>query len=87
MKRTVRALTGILPFPLIASVVSIMSSCGGSSSTTPTASNGANSYYGTQSPGDAWSWTITKDSSGNGAFSATNKMSGRYLYRECCHPI
>jgi hypothetical protein len=75
MKRTAHALTGILPFLLIASVVSIMSSCGGSS-TTSTAGGGANSYYGTQSPGDAWSWEITKDAGGNGSFSATNKTSG-----------
>jgi len=55
----------------LVSTVSIMSCSSGGS--------GANSYFGTQSPGDAWSWTITKDSSGNGTFSATDNTTG-YTY-------
>ena len=55
----------------LVSTVSIMSCSSGGS--------GANSYFGTQSPGDAWSWTITKDSTGNGTFSATDNTTG-YTY-------
>lgn len=72
MKQAARALTTILFFFLIASAVSILSNCGGSHSTT---SSGA-TYFGTQSPGDAWSWTITRDSTGSGTFSGVNNTSG-----------
>jgi hypothetical protein len=66
-----RAVTSILFFLLIASMFQL-SGCGGSSSL----SSGANLYFGTQSPGDAWSWTITRNSNGSGTFSAINSTSG-----------
>ncbi len=70
MKHSARASFCILLVLLITSTIFMMS-CSSSST-----SSGSNSYFGTQSPGDAWSWTVTKDSSGNGTFSAANNKSG-----------
>jgi hypothetical protein len=42
----------------------------------PSTPQGSASYLGTQSPGDVWSWTITKDGSGNGTFAGTDNTSG-----------
>jgi hypothetical protein len=73
MKRgspSARAVTSIL-FVLLIALTFQLGGCGGNS-----ASSGANSYFGTQSPGDAWSWTITRDSSGSGTFSAIDNTSG-----------
>ena len=35
------------------------------------------SYFGTQTPGDAWSWTINKDATGGGSFAGVNHTSGK----------
>ncbi len=51
----------------LVSTVTLISCSSGSSS------GGANSYFGTQSPGDAWSWTINRT---NGTFSGTNNTTG-----------
>ncbi len=60
-------------------VAALLSGCGSGTpaakTTSPTST--PNSYLGTQSPGDAWSWTITRDASGTGTFSGTNNTSGK----------
>lgn len=61
-----------LPLILLAVLfLSVLSGCGGGSSGT----SSSNSYFGTQSPGDAWSWKITKDASGNRTFSGTDNTT------------
>ena len=70
MKHSARFLSCALMFLLIALAMSIMS-CSDSGS-----GGGGNSYFGTQSPGDVWSWTLNRDASGSGTFSATNSTTG-----------
>jgi hypothetical protein len=71
MKRIRFIGAGVLPV-LMAISLATCSGGGGSTTSSPTAF----SYFGTQSPGDAWSWTITKNSSGSGTFSAVNNTTG-----------
>lgn len=75
MKHAARIVNRVLLLLVVAATVAIMTGCGDSSSL-PSSSTGAGSYFGTQSPGDAWSWTITKDGTGSGTFSAKNNTSG-----------
>ena len=60
---------------IVAALIVTFSGCGNSSGNS-TGSNNAASYFGTQSPGDAWSWTITKDATGSGTFSAKDSTNG-----------
>src|SRR5579864_7172487 len=63
---------------LTISITSCTSNSAKSSTSSPTPpTNAAISYFGTQSPGDSWSWTITKNSAGSGTFSAVNNTSGK----------
>jgi len=66
-------LAGALPV-LMAISLATCSGGGGSTTFSPTAF----SYFGTQSPGDAWSWTITRNSNGSGTFSAVNNTTGKH---------
>lgn len=61
---------------LVLMAISLATCSGGGGSTT--SSPTAFSYFGTQSPGDAWSWTITKDANGSGTFSAVNNTTGKH---------
>lgn len=61
---------------LVLMAISLATCTGGGGSTT--SSPTAFSYFGTQSPGDAWSWTITKDANGSGTFSAVNSTTGKH---------
>jgi hypothetical protein len=63
-----------VPFLLFAGCSGGGGSSAPAASTTQTVSN---SYLGTQSPGDVWSWTIAKDSSGSGTFLATDSTTGK----------
>ncbi len=56
-------------------VVASFAGCGGSGSSSSTGST-TQSYFGTASPGDAWQSSITKNSSGNGTFTASNQTMG-----------
>lgn len=67
---------------LLGLTIAMFHGCGGSSgssggSTTPNSTSSSVSYFGTQSPGDTWSWNITRDANGSGTFSATNNSTGK----------
>jgi hypothetical protein len=72
MRKLARVSFCVLLVFLVVASLAILSGCGsGSSSTSST-----NSYYGTQSPGDAWSFTINRASN---TFSGTDNTTG-YTY-------
>jgi len=64
----------ILIIFIVALAVGLVAGCGQStSSNSSTMPHGTFTYFGTQSPGDIWSWTI-----GEGTMIATNETKGKY---------
>jgi hypothetical protein len=80
MKKPAPALLCLLLVFMISSIA-CMTGCAGNNATSSPAgsadtSSSSASYFGTQSPGDVWSWTISRGPTGSGTFSAVNNTSG-----------